>query len=490
MPSRNLPQRPSLDQLKLQAKELQALHDQKRLPAAARIIANHPRFRDETAAHILATPLKLSDAQLVIAREYGFDSWAKLKEHVETGQRLVGFEPHPEFDEAVNAIRSGDIATLRALLDAHPELVHARTNLEPPFGYFTGATLLHHIAWNPSQNAPVPPNVVDIARVLIERGADVEAETLGRNGGSTLGLIVTSRMASEANASGPLIDLLIAHGVQVDTGPNSLDAPLTNHAPRAAEKLIELGATPDVLAAAALGSMSLLERQFDTDGKLIDRPRRHGKLLSERDAIGLALLYAYVNKRQAAVELLLQKDGNWNMTGVNNGTVMHRAAWDGDLAMVKTLVEKGADYNNRDNPFNSTPLSWAQHNKQRDVFDWLVKHVKIDIHEAVANNLRDHVEARVREDPSVVNKRVDQWETRLTTPLYWAAWMNINDTDSSHRWDEGERESLVRFLLDHGADPNILSGDGLSPVDVATAAGADRIVKLLRERGGRSASEL
>ena len=50
--------------------------------------------------------------------------------------------------------------------------------------------------------------------------------------------------------------------------------------------------------------------------------------------IGLALLFAYVNGRTGAVDFLLEKDGNWNMTGVNNGTALHRAAWEGDLAMV------------------------------------------------------------------------------------------------------------------------------------------------------------
>ena len=41
MPTKTLPERPSLTQLKLQATELRGLHRQKRLPAAARIVANH-----------------------------------------------------------------------------------------------------------------------------------------------------------------------------------------------------------------------------------------------------------------------------------------------------------------------------------------------------------------------------------------------------------------------------------------------------------------
>lgn len=500
MPTRTLPERASLAQLKLQAKELQRLHREERLTAAARIAANHPRFRDKAPNTILGTPLKLADAQLAIAREYGFESWAKLKHHVETERRVAEFRPHPRFDDAVRAIEAGDLATLDALLTTHPELVRARTNLEPPYGYFTGATLLHHVAWNPSRNAPVPPNVFDIARLLLDRGADVDAITLGRNGGTTMGLIVTSRMASEANASGPLMELLIARGATLglessssvipDWGDmNVLDAPLANHAPRAAEKLIALGAKPDVCAAAALGDMTLLKRFFDKDGRLLELPRRRGKVMAERDAIGLALLFAYVNRKPHAVEVLLEKDGNWNMTGVNNGAVLHRAAWNGDLAMVKRLVARGADVSNRDNPFNSTPLSWAQHNKQREVFDWIRANCAIDLHEAVGHNLRDHVEARLREDPASVNRRLDNWETPQSTPLYWAAWTKISDVDGEHRWDEAERESLVRLLLDRGADPNIVAGDGYTALDVARTAGAARIEALIRERGGRSSTE-
>jgi ankyrin repeat protein len=169
---------------------------------------------------------------------------------------------------------------------------------------------------------------------------------------------------------------------------------------------------------------------------------------------------------------------------------MHRAAWSGDLSMVKRLAAKGADVSNRDNPFNSTPLSWAQHNTQREVFDWMRANCRIDLHEAAGHNLREHAEARIREDPSSVNKRLDHWEAPQCTPLYWAAWTKIQDNDGEHTFDEADKLYLVRLLLDHGADPNIVAGDGYAPLDVARTAGASRIVALLHERGAKSASEL
>jgi len=74
-----LPPYPSLESLQNQAKQLLQAHRAKHVDARRRVNSAHPRF---TAAD---TPpaLHLAEAQLVIAREYGFDSWPKLKRHVE-----------------------------------------------------------------------------------------------------------------------------------------------------------------------------------------------------------------------------------------------------------------------------------------------------------------------------------------------------------------------------------------------------------------------
>jgi ankyrin repeat protein len=254
--------------------------------------------------------------------------------------------------------------------------------------------------------------------------------------------------------------------------------------------MIELGAKPDLFAAAALGRLDLLRKMFDADGRLLARPRRRGRLMSARDALGLAMLYAYVRKQHDAVDFLLEKDGNWNMTGVNNGTALHRAAWEGDLAMVRRLVAKGADLSNRDNPFTSTPLSWAQHNHQAEVFDWLRANTRIDLHDAAGFNLLDHVKARLREDPSSVDRRIDQWEIPQCTALHWAAWPSVEDVDGRQVHDPAERERLVTLLLDAGADPNAVAGNGMTPLDIALAGNADRVAALLERHGARRASEL
>jgi hypothetical protein len=483
MPSRSLPARPNLNQLKIQANELRRAHRERKLSAAARIVAHHPRMKGQPLEGVLDKPLTLADAQLVVAREYGFDNWARLKHRVETAQRLAGFHPHPRFDDAVAALVAGDVETLRRLIAAEPELIHARTNLEPPYHYFTGATLLHHVAGNPDrgrlsgERGPLPLKIVEIARLLLDSGADVNAATLGPNGGTTMELLCTSKQASDSNLSGPLIDLLLERGATLDLKkPGALDASLANHAPRAAERMIELGARPDVLAAAALGRMDLLRKAFDSKGSLHARPRRGGKTMTERDSIGLAMLFAYVRGQADAVDFLLEKDGNWNMIGVNNGTALHRAASAGDLAMVQRLLAKGADVNDRNNPFTGTPMGWAHHSKQHAVVQWLQEHCAIDLHDAVSFDLREHAEARLRDDPASVNQGIDDSQLSWSTPLHWAAALG--------------RLAMAKLLLARGANPNVLAGNGCTALDLADQAHADPIAKLIAQHGGKHAGEL
>jgi hypothetical protein len=491
MPTRSLPSRPSLTQLKLQAKELRRAHAAGDRAAIERIVAHHPGRPGQTPGSVVAAKLTVADAQLVIAREYGFASWAKLKHRVEIADRIARYQPHPRFAEALAALDAGDADRLRELLAGDSALVRARTNLDPPYGYFSAATLLHHMAGNPGRENPLPANVVEIARILLDAGSDVNAETIGPNGGTTMGLLVTSHQASRRGFSGPLIDLLLERGATLDVHrPDALDGSLTNHAPAAAEKMIELGAKPDVLAAAALGRMDLLRGFFDQDGRLLHRPRRHGKLMNARDAIGLAMLYAYVRHQPAAVDFLLELDGNWDMIGVNNGTAMHRAAWAGDIDMIERLVTRGADISNRENPFTATPLSWAQHNRQHEVVAWFRAHCAIDIHDAVCFDFPEHVAARLREDPSSVNRRLDQWDIPRATPLHWAAWTHIEDVDGSHDLDETDRAKTVELLLDSGADVNAVSGSGYTPLDIAHASHAASIVALLERHGAKRVADL
>ena len=82
--SRGLPDRPHLDVPKREAREL--LDDWRKGDADAleRIRHRHPRFREADDTTIATATFQLSDAQLVIAREYGFAHWTELKQRIET----------------------------------------------------------------------------------------------------------------------------------------------------------------------------------------------------------------------------------------------------------------------------------------------------------------------------------------------------------------------------------------------------------------------
>lgn len=86
MPTKELPRRPSLVHLKHQARDLVRSRKNEDPEAIARIAEYHP----ETGPQF-----RLSDAQFVIAREYGFESWNRLRRYVET-VTLYACSPHKE----------------------------------------------------------------------------------------------------------------------------------------------------------------------------------------------------------------------------------------------------------------------------------------------------------------------------------------------------------------------------------------------------------
>jgi hypothetical protein len=82
--SKSFPVRPSLEQLKKQAKELLKSHKSGNPDGLRRIQEKHPDWCKRSAEELRATRFSLGDAQLVIAREYGCASWPKLKAQVES----------------------------------------------------------------------------------------------------------------------------------------------------------------------------------------------------------------------------------------------------------------------------------------------------------------------------------------------------------------------------------------------------------------------
>jgi ankyrin repeat protein len=121
MPTKQLPSRPSLDHLKHQAKDLLEARHAGTPEATQRIKGSHPEFAKATEEEIRAAKFALSDAQLVIAREYGFESWPKLKVHVEALAR----GDDPAIAAFLQAASGGNQMEANRLLAEMPSLAQA-----------------------------------------------------------------------------------------------------------------------------------------------------------------------------------------------------------------------------------------------------------------------------------------------------------------------------------------------------------------------------
>jgi uncharacterized glyoxalase superfamily protein PhnB len=80
---------PNLENLKKQAKLILRWHREGHYPVAAQIRELMPRFLNMPDSEILAANFKLSDAQEMVARQHGFDSWLALKAGLSTTSRRV-----------------------------------------------------------------------------------------------------------------------------------------------------------------------------------------------------------------------------------------------------------------------------------------------------------------------------------------------------------------------------------------------------------------
>src|SRR5215475_3984174 len=88
----------------------------------------------------LATSCALADAQFVIARSHGFESWPKFVRHLEALDRKNSSVAR--FEAAADAIVTGKIAILKRLLRQDPQVVRMRSTREHR------ASLLHYVAAN------------------------------------------------------------------------------------------------------------------------------------------------------------------------------------------------------------------------------------------------------------------------------------------------------------------------------------------------------
>jgi ankyrin repeat protein len=320
-----LPERPSLEQYKKQAKDL--LKAAKLTPASAE--------------------WTLAAAQLAIAREHGFESWPKFALHVKELTRLSS--PISNFEAAADAIVAGDVTKLTVLLSEHPDLVRARSARGHQ------ATLLQYIGANGVEDyrQKSPANAVDIASVLLKAGAEVDAAAPIYGEDTALGLVATSGHPQRAGVQLALMELLLSYGAAIDgiAGQRSiLIAALHNGRKEAAEFLAGRGARLDLEGAAGLGRLDIVASFFDEAGGL--------KPSATTSQMELGFLWACEYGRNDVVEFLLERGVELDAQQNTGLTGLHWAIVGAQLETVKLLLSRGASLEAR-NRYGGTALGQA-----------------------------------------------------------------------------------------------------------------------------------
>jgi hypothetical protein len=357
MPVRRLPSNPSIDHLRYQAKDLLKEHSARTTDIAQRIREFHPRFVRAKDAEVFDAPLRLSDAQLAIAREYGFPSWARLKAHIESPTLADDLDlPHHEriedatFRRGVELLDAGDVAGLRAHLQMHPKLVDQHVVLLGG-NYFRNPTLLDFVAENPVRHGTLPKNIVAVAKVILDAG--VEQPALDE----TLMLVATGSVPRECGVQGPLINLLCDYGADYNRAmhPTVLHGELG-----AASALLERGARIDLAVTAALGriedAQQLLPGASEDDRHL---------------ALALAAQFGHLE----ILRMLLDAGEDPNrynpLGGHSHTTPLHQAAGAGHSEVVRLLVARGARLDLKDVLWRATPADWATHEGKTEIERYL-----------------------------------------------------------------------------------------------------------------------
>ena len=369
-----LPQHPDLEQYKKLAKELFRASKSKEPEAIRTWSANwvkglversgiefRPQLPVRTDAWIhkvatfaqarLADGSKLSDAQFVIARSHGFPSWPAFVTHIHKATDTDSLEA--KFEAAADAIVTGDVAALKQLLRENSGLARQRSTREH------AATLLHYCSANGIEGyrQKTPKNIVDITRILLEAGAEVDAGADVYGGDcTTLGLAATSVHPEKAGVQEELMQILLDHGAVMNKsgitgGRHSLiRGCLANGRPRAARWLAEHGAKLDLEGAAGTGHLDIVKTFFDANGDL--------KPPATRQDLQRGFVWACGYGHEDVVEFLLAHGADLEDDAGSDEPPLHMAVVGASLPIVKLLIARGAPLEQL-NGYGGTPLGQA-----------------------------------------------------------------------------------------------------------------------------------
>ena len=197
---------PVCAQLEQQARRILDAHRRQDQTVVTHVTCWHPELVGHSASQIMAADFPVNDARETMAREYRFEDWDDV--------RQKGTEaPNINFEGAVDALLAGDLKELSSLLEQHPDLVRARSS------YGHQATLLHYVGSNgvETHRQVVPANLAAVTQVLLDAGANVNAEANIYGGGTqTLGLLITSDHPDAAGVVNDVVRVLADAGAETD----------------------------------------------------------------------------------------------------------------------------------------------------------------------------------------------------------------------------------------------------------------------------------
>lgn len=315
-----LPARPNLTHLRHQAKDLLRAAKSGEPDALERIRAVSER-------------IALASAQLAIAREYGFASWTKL--HDEIARREL--------------LNSRDVSRLRALLARDSALATAK--LENFCDHPKGVDPLGYIAMLrfDARRLGLPsglPGTGIMARALLDLGAPVNGQT---------GAAETPLINAASYGDAEVAAVLIEAGADIDAtaAPDAGGVPGGTVLEHAA--VFGMTEVVDLLVAAGvrISSLEMAATAGDVSAWPLDRSSLQSRIR--------ALVFAADHQRLSVIDQLLDagtpidaEDAEWGRQP------LRVAAEHGRQASVRHLLARGADPNVRDSVHHRTALDWCQ----------------------------------------------------------------------------------------------------------------------------------
>jgi len=387
---RTLPPGPRLEQYRKRAKDLLKLWKSGDAEALRRAWRFHPRLNGHArpgnrSESRTPAPFLLADAQLVLAREHGFESWPKFAKHIAALNRKDSLVP--AFELAADAIAAGDAATLRRLLRENPALIRERSTRAH------GATLLHYIGANGVEDyrQKSPKNTLEVVKILLDAGAEVDAVADMYDGDTPLGLVATSIHPRRAGVQEALMETLLAAGATVSPRGSIVNACLANGRGPAADFLARRGARLDLEGAAGVGRLDVVKSFFKGDGALSAAATRR----QMQSGLNWACEYGHAG----VVEFLLENGADPGVPDDHGQTPLHWAVIGGQLEITRILLRRKAPLEAK-NAYGGTVLGQAV---------WSALHDELGVdYLPVIEALLD-----AGADPSVItlptgNKRIDE----------------------------------------------------------------------------------